>query len=135
MRDWCRVTLIGHVGADAELKTSPEGKFRVRVRLATSTNWKDAATGEWKSQTEWHTLVAFDKAAEALAATALKGVRLMVQGTIHYNEFTKQDGTKTMETQIKVEDFGKMEPNMKVGGETITGKPAQTMYEPNSIPF
>jgi single-strand DNA-binding protein len=135
MRDWNTVTLIGHVGQDAELKSTPNGKAMIRVSLATSVKWQDATTREWKAKTEWHNLIAWEKAAEALATIAKKGNRIMVKGTIHYNEFTKQDGTKTNETQIMVEDFGKMEQNMRTGGETNTGKPATTPYVDDPLPF
>jgi single stranded DNA-binding protein len=135
MRDWNEVVLIGHCGEDAELKSTTDGKAIIRFSLATSVKWLDKPTGEWKSNTEWHHIIAWDKAAEALAVLAKKGSRLMVRGKIHYNEFTKQDGTIMKETQIRVEDFGKMEKSDHTGGVTTTGPTKSPFIEDDPLPF
>jgi len=121
MRDWNETTLIGHMGADGELKVSASGKASLRLRFATSDSYQNATTKEWEKTTEWHTLVLWGKEAEIMAPMAKKGDRWMVRGKIHYNEFTKTDGTVVKETQIIVRDFGKMEKQAKTGGETSTG--------------
>ena len=121
MRDWNECVIIGHVAADGELKVTSNGRASIRLRVATSENYKDAGSQEWKSTTEWHTVTAWGKEAEILAPLVKKGDRWMFRGKIHYNEFTKADGTVVKETQIMVRDFGKMEKQAKTGGETSTG--------------
>lgn len=137
MRDWNTVTLIGHIGQDGELKATSTGKAMIRFSLATSDSWIDPTTKERKTATEWHTLIAWERAAEAIEPLVKKGNRLMVKGKIHYNKFKKQDGTEGIECQIFVDDFGKMEKSMPTGGETSTGRantPAKSPFV-DSLPF
>jgi single-strand DNA-binding protein len=122
MRDRCSVVLIGHIGQNPELKITPTGKQMLRLSLATSERWTDPDTKAQKEQTEWHTIVVWGKEAEVLSQMAKKGDRWMFEGKIHYNEFTKTDGTKVKETQIMAKEFAKMEKNMSVGGSTSTGE-------------
>jgi len=128
MRDWNTITLIGNIGQDAELRTTSAGKQVLHLSLATSDRWQDPVTKEWKSQTEWHNLVAWEKTAETLAPLAKKGNRLMIRGKLRYREQTKGE-VKFREAQINVEDYGKMEKTDRVGGETSTG-PAAPVEKP-----
>lgn len=128
MRDWNSIVIIGFVGQDAELRTTPAGKQVLHLSLATSDRWQDPVTKEWKSQTEWHNLVAWEKTAETLAPLAKKGNRLMIRGKLRYREQTKGE-VKFREAQINVEDYGKMEKTDRVGGETSTG-PAAPVEKP-----
>ena len=62
-----KVILIGNVGQDPETRAMPSGRSVVNLRLATSESWRDKQTGEQKEQTEWHTVVMFDRLAEIAA--------------------------------------------------------------------
>ena len=55
-----KVTLVGNVGNDPEVKTFQNGNKVVNLSLATSERWKDKETGEMKSNTEWHRVVIFN---------------------------------------------------------------------------
>lgn len=61
-----KVQLIGHLGADPELKDMGNGKRMLRMRLATNERYK-TTEGEWKDNTEWHPVVVWGKQAERLA--------------------------------------------------------------------
>ena len=52
-----KVILIGNLGQDPEVKSFQNGGRIANLRIATSENWKDKATGERKERTEWHTVV------------------------------------------------------------------------------
>jgi single-strand DNA-binding protein len=58
-----KITLIGHLGKDPEVKTLPSGHLVVTLKLATSEVYKDKE-GKWQQQTEWHTLILWNKLAE-----------------------------------------------------------------------
>ncbi len=135
MRDFNEVTIIGHVGQDGELKVTPANKAVLRFSLATSVKWVDKNSGEWKQLTEWHNVVAWEKAAETLALIAKKGNRIMVKGKIHYNKFKKQDGSEVIETQIQAEDFAELTSSMKEGGSTSTGRAKNPIVEDVELPF
>ena len=66
-----RVTLLGNLGKDPDVRYMPDGTAVVTVRVATSETWKDKATRERKEQTEWHRLVFFRRLAE-IAGQSLK---------------------------------------------------------------
>lgn len=141
MKDFNDVVLIGFLGADPEIKQTSGGKAMCRLRISTSMYWK-GADGEKKSQTEWHTAVAWENVANAMEAQGLhKGTRIMVKGRVHYNTFKKQDGTESKETQILVDDFGVMEKNAPTGGETRTpytppAKPSNVkLIDDDDLPF
>ena len=55
-----KVTLVGNVGNDPEIKTFQNGNKVVNISLATSERWKDKETGEMKSNTEWHRVAIFN---------------------------------------------------------------------------
>ena len=65
-----KVILVGNLGQDPETRAMPSGKAVTNVRIATSDSWRDKQTGEQKEQTEWHTVVFFDRLAEIAESPA-----------------------------------------------------------------
>jgi single-strand DNA-binding protein len=66
-----RVQLIGHLGADPEMKTLESGIKVARLRLATNESYK-LANGEWKEETMWHSITAWEKLAERATTQFIK---------------------------------------------------------------
>jgi single-strand DNA-binding protein len=95
-------TLIGNLGADAEVKVFGDGQAVLNFSLATSEKWTDKKTGEKKEKTEWHRLKYFTKGAANLAPYLTKGSKVAVQGSIQYGTYEK-DGVKMYSTDIKVD--------------------------------
>ena len=62
-----RITLIGFVGQDAETRTTPNGNQYTRFSVATSVSRKDNSNGEYKTRTEWHRVICWNKLADWLA--------------------------------------------------------------------
>lgn len=56
-----KVTLIGNLGADPEVRTTQAGSKIVSFSLATSESWTDRTSGERKERTEWHRVVVFQR--------------------------------------------------------------------------
>ncbi len=98
-----KVTLLGNLGNDAELKSFSNGNSVLNFSLATSENWKDKETGERKEKTQWHRCALYGKRGEALASHLKKGMKILVEGQIEYRTAEK-DGVKTYFTDIKVLD-------------------------------
>jgi single-strand DNA-binding protein len=84
------VTLIGFVGKDAETKLVGEKKTVTKLTVATSEDWKDSATGEKKSATEWHTVEAWDGLAKYIGEYVKKGALVFVRGKIKTIKFEKE---------------------------------------------
>ena len=76
-----KVTLLGNVGKDPEIRSSASGIMVANLTLATSDNQKDAQ-GNWQEHTEWHNLVAFKRTAEIVRDYVKKGSKLYIEGKI-----------------------------------------------------
>ncbi len=102
-----RVQLIGFLGANAELRYTPEREAIARVRIATSETWKK--NGVKQERTEWHNLVFFGKLAEIVGEHLKKGAGVYVEGRLQTRTWDK-DGETRYATEI-VADVMKMLPN------------------------
>lgn len=118
-----RVTLIGFLGKDAEVRhtRNNETPFTV-LSLATNRSWKDPESGEYKSEVSWHRCVAFGRAGE-YAATLTKGAPVQVEGEIRTREYAenaegkKSGTTKKTVTEIRVYRIAKLDRPGKAGRE------------------
>lgn len=98
--------LLGHVGADPEIRTSQSGDAIATFRVATSETWKDKATGERRESTEWHTIVVFNpQVAKIVEQFVKKGSRVSVQGQIKTRKWQDRDGKDRWSTEIVVGRF------------------------------
>lgn len=124
-----KVLLLGNVGKDPEIKTTPSGQQVASFSLATSRRWKDR-DGNKQEKTEWHNVVVWGKQAEVVAQYVTKGKTLFVEGRIETRSWEK-DGAKQYRTEIICENF------QMVGGRAEgAAKPAgETAFDDESIPF
>jgi single-strand DNA-binding protein len=100
-----KVTLLGNVGKDPELRSTPGGTMVANFTLATSDNQKDAQ-GAWQERTEWHNLVAFKRTAEIVRDYVKKGSKLYIEGKITTRSWDdKESGQKRYKTEILVNDL------------------------------
>ena len=96
-----RVTLLGHAGRDPEVRTMKGGDKTASFSLATTDKWrrKDAGTGE---ATEWHRIVVFGAAVEAVEKLVRKGAALLIEGRITTREYQDKKGESRRVTEIVV---------------------------------
>ena len=94
-----KVTLVGNLGRDAEIRNTNTGTPIANLRLAT-TDRRKAPDGTWQDHTEWHAVVAFGKTAEVMEKWGKKGKMLYVEGRIQTREYTDKDGNKRWSTEI-----------------------------------
>jgi single-strand DNA-binding protein len=94
-----KVTLVGNLGRDAEIRNTNTGTPIANLRLAT-TDRRKAQDGTWQDHTEWHAVVAFGKTAEVMEKWGKKGKMLYVEGRIQTREYTDKDGNKRWSTEI-----------------------------------
>lgn len=95
-----KVILVGNLGQDPETRAMPSGKAVTNVRLATSESWRDKNTGEQKEQTEWHTVVFFDRLAEIAAEYLRKGSQVYVEGKLRTRKWQDKSGNDRYSTEI-----------------------------------
>jgi len=96
-----KVILIGHLGKDAESKFTPNGTSVATFSIATNWRQKDAQTGEWKDQTDWHNIVLWRS--ENVVQYLTKGTQVYVEGRLHTRTYEK-DGKKQYFTEVVADD-------------------------------
>jgi hypothetical protein len=69
-----RVTLIGHLGADPEVRYTQNREAIATIRIATTEISKDKSSGERKETTEWHRVIFFNRTAEVVGEYLRKGL-------------------------------------------------------------
>ena len=100
-----KVILLGNVGKDPEIRTTPSGTMVANFSLATSDRFQDAQ-GNWQDRTEWHNLVAFKRTAEIVRDYVKKGSKLYIEGKIQTRSWEDKDTkAKRYRTEIIVNDL------------------------------
>jgi len=100
-----KVTILGNVGNDPEIKTMQSGDRVANFTLATSESWKDKATGEKKERTEWHRVVCFNQPlVNVIENYVKKGSKLYIEGAVETRSWEK-DGQKVYTTEIVLRPF------------------------------
>ena len=94
-----KVELLGRVGADPEMRYTASGTAVTQLRLAT-----DRVRKGGEAETDWHSVVVWDKLAEAVANYVEKGQRLYVAGRLAQNSWEGEDGQRRYRTEIHAQD-------------------------------
>ena len=95
-----KVILIGHLGQDPEVRALPSGSSIANLRIATTESWKDKQSGEFKEQTEWHTVVLFGRTAEVAAEYLKKGSQVFIEGRLRTRKWQDKTGADRYSTEI-----------------------------------
>ncbi len=102
-----KVILIGNLGADPEVKSFQNGGRIANLRIATSENWKDRATGEKKERTEWHTVVIQSDGLVGVVERFLKkGSKIYIEGQLRTRKWQDRDGNDRYTTEVSVGGIG-----------------------------
>ena len=94
-----RVTLIGNLGQDPEVRFTQGGQAILNMRIATSESWLDR-DGERKERTEWHTVIMWGKRGEALGKFLTKGTKLCAEGRLQTRSWEDKSGNKRYTTEV-----------------------------------
>ena len=90
-----KVELLGRVGADPEMRYTPNGTAVTRLSLATDRRKQDGNT-----ETEWHDIVCWSKQAEAVNQYVHKGDRLYLSGRLVQNSWETDEGQRRRRTEV-----------------------------------
>ena len=102
-----KVILVGHLGADPEMRYMPNGDAVASLRLATTEQWKDKTTGEKKEATEWHRVVLWRRLGEVAGQYLKKGAQIYIEGSLKTRKWQDKEGQDRYTTEI-VADVMKM---------------------------
>ena len=90
-----RITLIGFPGHDAETRSTSNGTAYTRLSLATSVSWKEKGGNEYKTRSEWHRVISWNKLAE-WTGRLQKGAYIEVEGELRYRQFTSTESDRSV---------------------------------------
>ena len=101
-----KVTLVGNLGRDPEVRTMQDGNKVVNLSLATSERWKDRNSGEQRERTEWHRVVIFNENLARIAEQYLrKGSTCYIEGQLQTRKWTDQQGAEKYTTEVVLQRY------------------------------
>lgn len=135
-----KVILVGNLGRDPEVRSTPSGQPVATFSLATNRRWKDQS-GNRQEQTEWHNIVCWGRQAEVAGQYLTKGKQIYVEGRLQTRSWEdRQSGEKKYRTEIVCDNFqmlgsrGELDSGAQRGGGPEAGDfPPQP--EDDDIPF
>ncbi|MCP5007690.1 MAG: single-stranded DNA-binding protein [Planctomycetes bacterium] len=104
MSNYNRVTLIGNITRDPELKQMPSGSALVSFGMAINRNWK-GKDGEKREETCFVDITMFGKRAEVIDEYFSKGSSIFIDGRLQYQQWDAKDGSKRSALKVIAEDF------------------------------
>ena len=101
-----KVIIIGNLGQDPDIRYSQSGAKIASFSVATTESWKDKASGERKSITEWHRVVVFNEnLADIVEKYIKKGSKVFIEGSLKTRKYTGNDGVEKNITEIVISQF------------------------------
>jgi single-strand DNA-binding protein len=119
-----KVILVGNLGQDPETRYMPSGKAVTNLRVATSESWKDKQTGEQREQTEWHSVVMYDRLAEIAAEYLRKGSQVYLEGKLRTRKWQDKEGRDRYTTEVQASEM------QMLGGRGGAGAGTESRSEP-----
>lgn len=117
-----KAIILGRIGADAEVKTTGQGRHLATFNVATSKVFKNSE-GQKSEKTSWHSVALWGKLAEVLGQYLRKGTPVYVEGEIDYQTWDKPDGGKGYRTVINADEI------KLLGDRSSAAKPATTQNQ------
>lgn len=100
-----RVSISGNLTRNAELRGSQEGKKILKFCVAVNDRQRNRETGEWEDHPNFVDCVLFGTRAEKLSDALSKGVKVALDGKLHWSQWATKDGTKRSTLEVYVEEI------------------------------
>jgi len=100
-----KVILIGNLGADPEVRYTPNSVAVATLSIATSETWKDKNTGEMVEHTEWHRVSCYRRLAEIAGEYLKKGSKVYIEGRLRTRKWQDAQGTDRYTTEINADNL------------------------------
>lgn len=95
-----KVILMGNLGRDPETRFTANGAAVCNLRIATTRSWKDKASGDRREETEWHSVVLYDRLAEIAGEYLRKGRPVYIEGRLQTRKWQDKEGQDRYTTEI-----------------------------------
>jgi single-strand DNA-binding protein len=112
-----KIMLIGNLGRDPEMRFTPSGKPVTHFTLAVSRR-RRSPDGEFVDETEWFRINCWDRLAEVADQYLSKGSKVYIEGRVHLNTFTGNDGQERSSMEVTASEMMMLTPrgeNMSSG--------------------
>ena len=131
-----RITLIGNVGGDPEIRTTPGGGRVANFSVATTRQWT-GQSGDKQEKTEWHKIIAWDSARGAKLADVVekyvkKGDKLYVEGRVEYRQWQDKENQTRYTTEINANEIILLGSRGGSGGGDEGARPARSAAPPKA---
>ena len=101
-----KVTILGNLGRDPEVRTFQNGGKICTLRVATSETWRDKQSGERKERVEWHSISIMVEGLVKIAEQYLrKGSKVYIEGQLETRKWQDQSGADRYSTEIVLRPF------------------------------
>ena len=111
-----KVILIGRLGKDPEIRSTPQGTTVAKFTMATDERFTDR-NGEKQERTEWHNIVAWAKLAEICGQYLKKGKLVYIEGQLRTDSWDdKESGQKRYRTEIVAQNMQMLDRRGDEGG-------------------
>ncbi|WMX14765.1 MULTISPECIES: single-stranded DNA-binding protein [unclassified Aureispira] len=121
-----KVTLIGRLGKDPEVRTLESGTNIAKLSLATDESYKDKS-GEWQTITEWHNIIMWRDMAERAERMLKKGYLVYIEGKLTNRSWQDENGNTKYITEVRANTFRLLRSEMN--GDRTNGQ----VSKPNNV--
>jgi single-strand DNA-binding protein len=111
-----KVIVLGNLGRDPEVRYTPNGAAVCNLRIATTRNWKSRDSGEKQEETEWHSVVLYDRQAEIAGEYLKKGRPVYIEGRLKTRKWQDKDGNDRYTTEIVADSMQLLGGRDDMGG-------------------
>ena len=132
MTDVNKVMVLGNVGREPEIRYTPNGSANCELSVAANHNYKKG--DDWQKETEWFTVVCWNKTAEHVSQNVSKGDRVYVEGRLKTRSWEDKEGNKRYKTELIADRVllqgsgtSKVREDVAAGGDDLT--------DPEDLPF
>jgi single-strand DNA-binding protein len=117
MASLSKVSIIGNLGRDPEMRYTPNGRPVTEFSVAVNQSTKNQQTGEWVEATDWFRVTVWGDRAERTAEQLRKGTRVFVEGRFRTREYEARDGQKRVSLEITADSVINLDPRAPREGE------------------
>lgn len=130
-KDLNKVQLTGYLGADPEMRYTPQGSAVTNFRVASGRTWKDK-DGNPHDDTEWFRIVAWDRLGEICNQYLTKGTRVYIEGRLQTRKWTDRDGVDRYTSEVIAQDMIILSSrnDARSGGPAAAGDAEYAQEEP-----
>jgi single-strand DNA-binding protein len=134
-KDLNKVQLTGRLGKDPEIRITPQGNTVTQFTVASNRSWK-TADGQGRDDTEWFSVVAWNKLGEICGEYLRKGSRVYIEGRLQTRSWEDQEsGQKRYKTEVIASDMIMLDSKRDMGGPDYSDADIPYGNEPEPEPL